>query len=253
MVEGTPQQKAAQLAERAFLGGPREDFERVGSLSLQALLGEGLRPSSRLLDVGCGMLRVGYWLMRFLDAGCYFGIEPNREMLNVGLTELIEPEVLARSDAHFAYNDDFDFSVFGEQFDFVFARSIWTHTSRAQILAMLDSFAATATPGGVFLTSYHPASAFSEFGKRVPRLARGLCSMPLGELSAAAARLPTIALSKAYDGERWVGRSHESDEGGVVRHSLNRIASEARARGLKAVLAPYEIVNNQYWIRITRS
>jgi SAM-dependent methyltransferase len=252
VVDGSPQEKVERLADQAFLGGPPTDFERVGRLSFEALLAEGLKPSSRVLDVGCGALRMGYWLMRFLDPGCYFGIEPNREMLDVGLNDLVEADVVKRANAHFAGNDDFDFSVFGEQFDFVLARSIWTHSSKAQIQAMLSSFAATAAPGGVFLASYHPASAFFALGKRWPRAERLLTALPLSELSTIAARVPTLGRSNAYDGEQWVGRSHRSDSPGAARHSLGWIAGEARQRGLKATLAPYPVVNRQYWIRVTK-
>jgi SAM-dependent methyltransferase len=204
----------------------------------------------RVLDVGCGALRVGYWLMPFLDPGCYFGIEPNREMLNMGLEELVEPEVIERAQPRFAHNDDFDFSGFGVSFDFVFARSIWTHASKAQISAMLESFAMTSTPGGVFLTSYHPASAWFRVGRRWPPVARLATRLPLVEMIRALAWLPAIRFSRGYEGKEWVGRSHESDQAGVVRHSVRWIAAEARRHGLTIKLMPYPIINDQYWLRI---
>jgi SAM-dependent methyltransferase len=250
--EESPQAQSERLAETTFLGGPPADFERVGRLGFEVLLREGLLPSSRVLDVGCGALRVGYWLMRFLDSGCYFGIEPNREMLRVGLEELLEPEVVQRAEAHFSHNDDFDFSVFGERFDFVFARSIWTHASKPQIHAMLASFAATSAPGGVFLASYHPASALFPLGRRSRRLAQLSGTAPIQRLSAAVNRLPAIGGTNGYAGEEWVGRSHRSAEGGVVRHSLRWIEQQGRELGLTVQLMPYEIVNDQYWLRIQR-
>src|SRR3954454_18606924 len=71
------QERAAQLkAAGGFLGGPFEDFERVGRLQLVTLVQQGLNPSSKVLDVGCGSLRAGYWLMNFLEPGGYHGIEP---------------------------------------------------------------------------------------------------------------------------------------------------------------------------------
>jgi SAM-dependent methyltransferase len=174
------QERAERLQGSLFLGGPTRDFERVGSLSFQLLLKEGLQPSSRVLDVGCGALRVGYWLMRFLDPGCYFGIEPQRDVVRRALSELLEPEVLERSDARFSYNEDFDFTVFGETFDFVIARSVWTHACKRQISAMLRSFSLTSAPGGVFLASYMPASFVAKAGRRwspaervAPRLSCG--------------------------------------------------------------------------------
>src|SRR5207248_1139297 len=154
------------------------------------------RPSSRVLDVGCGALRLGYWLMRFLDSSHYFGIEVQREMLNLGLEELIEPQVIERASARFSHNEDFDFSVFGETFDFVYARSIWTHASKNQIRAMLASFAASTSPEAVFLASYYPASPVFALGGRWPRLNKLASRLPLVLLSPALARLPSLGLAR---------------------------------------------------------
>ncbi|HWX75353.1 MAG TPA: class I SAM-dependent methyltransferase, partial [Solirubrobacteraceae bacterium] len=204
------QERSERLAESRFLGGPKHDFERVGRHGFEVLLAERLSPSSRVLDVGCGALRLGYWLMRFLDPGCYFGIEPQRQMLEVGLRELVEPDVVTRAQAQFSANDDFDFSVFGERFDFVIARSIWTHASKPQITAMLRSFAATSQPRGVFLASYYPASAAFKLGRRWPRLEGVVSKLPLAELSPLLAALPQVGSSAEYEGSGWVGRSHVS-------------------------------------------
>jgi SAM-dependent methyltransferase len=250
--ESSLQEKSEQISEKIFLGGPKGDFERVGRLCFEVLLKEGLRPSSRVLDVGCGALRAGYWLMRFLDTECYFGIEPNRDMLEVGLEQIVQPEVVARAGAHFAHNDDFDFSVFDEQFDFVLARSIWTHTSKAQIRAMLGSFAATAAPGGALLASYHPASGLAPLAQRWPRIKR-LFTTPLAQMSPILVKLPAIGSSRGYEGEQWVGISHQSDAPGVVRHSLRWISEEARQHELRVQLMAYPVTNAQYWLRVKRA
>ncbi|HEV2980300.1 MAG TPA: class I SAM-dependent methyltransferase [Solirubrobacteraceae bacterium] len=247
------QDRSQRLAETRFLGGPKHDFERVGRLGFQVLLAEGLLPGSRVLDVGCGALRLGYWLMRFLDPGCYFGIEPQREMLRVGLEQLVEPEVVQRAQAHFAHNDDFDFSVFDERFDFVVARSIWTHAAQPQIAAMLRSFERTARPEGVFLASYYPASPAFNLGRRWPRLERVLTTLPLERLSPALARLPRPSRVGQLASGEWVGRSHHSDKPGALKHSLHSIAAEAARHGLVVRLLPYRIVHHQYWLRITRA
>ena len=252
MSEQTLQARAERLAESHFLGGPTWTFERVGRHGLEVLLEEGLTPSSRVLDVGCGALRLGYWLMRLLDPGHYFGIEPNQEMLNVGLRELVEPEVVERAEARFSANDDFDFSVFGETFDFVIARSIWTHASRAQISAMLASFAATAAPNGVFLASYYPASPWFTVAQRRYRLQRAVPLLPLAELTALLARAPSLGHSREYQNEGWIGRSHTCDERGAAHHSLRWIVPEAAHHGLTVRLMPYRVIHHQYWLRISR-
>lgn len=147
------QKKAEKLSKEIFVGGPVRDFERVGRLQLITFLKEGLYPDSKILDFGCGCLRGGYWLIHFLEPGCYFGIEPNRTMLEAGIENLLEPGLLETKKPRFDYNTNFDSSSFGERFDFFLARSIWTHASKSQIQQMLDSFVRDPTDNGLFLTS----------------------------------------------------------------------------------------------------
>lgn len=204
--------------EGIFLGGPARLFETAGRKLLITLLVEGLNPSSRVLDIGCGCLRGGYWLIHFLDRGCYFGIEPNIEMLEAGSRILLEPGLADLKRPQFDHNSDFDFTVFGKKFDYFAARSVWTHASKQQIQTMLDGFDGTANNGGIFLTSY---------------------------------KKPTKS-KKEYMGTEWIGRSHASDKPGIVRHSFGWIQTECSKRGLVAE----EIKDNAYnfgsqtWIRI---
>ena len=187
---GTLLERANRLeAEGIFLGGPARLFETAGQKLLIALLSEGLNPSSKVLDIGCGCLRGGYWLIHFLDKGCYFGIEPNIEMLEAGNRILLEPGLADLKEPQFDHNEDFDFTVFGEKFDSFVARSIWTHAPKQQIQTMLDGFISTANSGGIFLTSYVKPTTFN----------------------------------KDYIGTKWVGKSHESNTPGIVHHSFGWI------------------------------
>jgi SAM-dependent methyltransferase len=230
---GDLQDRARTLSATVRLGGPVEDFERVGRMQLAVLLLQGLRPGSRVLDVGCGCLRAGYWLMHFLDPGCYFGIEPDPEVLKAGLEVIVEPETVARAQAQFSQRDDFDFSEFGRTFDFVLARSIWTHASKGQIEKMLDQFVSTANPGAVMLASYLP-------GGRFPGLA---------------AHYPSVAVrlrGRDYGGNEWVGQSHTSARAGMVEHSYRWISAVCRSRGLGVRQLADQVMNGQYWLRIDR-
>ena len=214
-------ERANELERKGiFLGGPATLFSTAGRIMLMTLLREGATPGSKILDVGCGCLRGGYWLIHFLDRGCYFGIEPNVKMLDAGLRLVLEPGLADVKAPRFAHNADFDFTVFGEAFDFFAARSIWTHASKQQIETMLDAFLLASNPGATFLTSYVRPTLFN----------------------------------KEYTGARWIGRSHESDTPGIVRHSLAWIRAECAKRGLTADEIREEPFNfgNQTWIRIRR-
>ena len=192
------QDKALKISQDTFLGGHPRLFETAGRMQLIILLKEGIYPSSKLLDIGCGCLRGGYWLIHFLNPGCYFGLEPNTAMLETGLKEFIDPSVLDRKQPRFDNNDTFDFSVFDETFDFFIARSIWSHTSKAQIKKMLDAFLLSSHEESAFLTSYLRAESRAD----------------------------------EYRGEDWIGQSHESSTPGVVMHSLPWIRRSCRKRGL---------------------
>ena len=65
-------------------------------------------------------------------------------MLRAGLEHVMEPDTLEDKKPSFDSNDSFHFSVFGVPFDFVLARSIWTHANieqavEAQMTAQGDS------------------------------------------------------------------------------------------------------------------
>ena len=212
------QQKAEILSEKTFLGFPSADFEKAGREQLSYLLLAGLNPDSKLVDVGCGVLRAGYWLIHFLDSGCYFGIEPHTGRLEMGVNTILEPEVLKSKRPQFDTNSRFDTSVFGEQFDFFLAYSIWTHASKRQIQAMLDSFLRDGTDDGIFLTSYLPASW----------------------------RNPD------YKGDGWNGTSHESDVDGCIYHRLRWIEIECDRRGLVVQGLDRDRTYGQSWLEIKR-
>ena len=136
----TLQEKFELLARNRFYGIPAENFELSGREQFIYMLRAGLNPDSKVLDIGCGVLRAGYWLIHFLDPGCYCGIEPHQGRLDLGRNKILEPEILQGKRPRFDTNAGFDASMFNEQFDFFLAYSIWTHASKKQIQVMLDNF-----------------------------------------------------------------------------------------------------------------
>jgi cyclopropane fatty-acyl-phospholipid synthase-like methyltransferase len=218
-------QRAAELSERAatiqergiFLGGPPKKFVSAGQTQLDILLDNGLTTDSQVLDVGCGCLRGGVWLIDYLQPGGYSGIEPNEEMLDAGREILLGRSVEDTNRPRFDLNDRFDFTVFGQSFDYVIARSVWTHASQEQVRTMLDQFDEVANPAGRFLTSIMRPRWYQRTGRQ--------------------------------DG--WLGKSHESDVPGMVHYRLGWIRKECARRGLKVeVLGPSV---GQYWLRIERT
>ena len=210
--------KADELETRGiFLGGPRGKFVTAGRGQLEILLSRGLLPEHRVLDVGCGALRGGWWLVNFLRPDRYFGIEPNKAMLDAGIEVMLGRELLEEKRPRFADNADFDLSIFGETFDFVVARSIWTHASLSEIGAMLDSFAVCSSPVGEFVTSILQ---------------------------------PKTPFHREYRGTKWLGRSHECDRAGLAHYRFSTILKVCRDRGFRAErLGTHD---EQTWVSVTR-
>ena len=77
-------------ARRHALVGQERLWKMKRDFQAKFLIGHGLSPSDYLLDVGCGTLRGGIPLIRYLDTGHYYGIEVRAEVLDEALRELEE-------------------------------------------------------------------------------------------------------------------------------------------------------------------
>lgn len=211
-------QAEAMIDRHGFLGVPRETFEVGGRAQLVRLLEHGLTSESKVLDIGCGCLRVAYWLVRFLDPDGYCGIEPARNRVELGQRYLFSGDELAHKRPRFDFNANFDSSVFSTPFDYFLAGSIWTHCSKRHLETTLDGFQRDTRPTGVFLASYLPATGPED----------------------------------DYMGDSWVGTSHESDTPGVIRHSLEWITDQCQRRRLRWTELPGLDCDSQYWLRIEK-
>ena len=138
---------------RSFVGPP-DRFDFMGASQFSLLFANGMRENHRILDFGCGSLRLGRLLIPFLLPGRYFGIDPNRWLIEDGLDRELGADILRLKRPSFAYNDDLDCTVFGTSFDFIVAQSIFTHCGPTSVRRLLHSFAATLAADGVTLFSY---------------------------------------------------------------------------------------------------
>ena len=77
-------------ARRHALVGQERLWKMKRDFQAKFLIGHGLSPSDYLLDVGCGTLRGGIPLIRYLNTGHYYGIEVRAEVLDEALRELEE-------------------------------------------------------------------------------------------------------------------------------------------------------------------
>lgn len=138
---------------RAYVGPP-ERYDFIGASQFALLFQLGLRDRHKVLDFGCGSLRLGRLLIPFLRESGYHGIDPNRWLIEDGLDHELGRGALALKKPRFAYNEDFNCDVFEQKFDFIIAQSIITHTGPDLLARFIRSSARALSETGVVVFSY---------------------------------------------------------------------------------------------------
>ena len=138
---------------RAFVGPPAQ-YDVKASTQFALLCALGLREHHNLLDIGCGSLRAGRLFIPYLGTGRYFGIEPERWLVEEGIKENLGQDLVALRHPTFLYRDDFDLAEFGVQFDYVVAQSIFTHSGPDLIRKALHSVAGNLKPDGLLAVNF---------------------------------------------------------------------------------------------------
>lgn len=137
--------------------GPATQFDFMGATQFRLLTTLGLRHHHRLLDIGCGSLRAGRFFLSYLDAGNYYGIEPNQWLIDEAVEKDLGAEFIRLRAPHFSNNTEFDAREFGVKFDFLVAQSIFSHTGPELVQQALRNARHVLKENGLFLATFvHP-------------------------------------------------------------------------------------------------
>ena len=137
---------------RAYVGPP-DRFDFMSATQFALLHALGLRDHHKVLDFGCGSLRLGRLLIPFLQAGCYFGIDPNSWLIADAFDRELGRSIRAIKNPNFSNNDNFACDVFGVKFDFIVAQSIITHCGAQATRTLIEGAAKALNPKGKFIFS----------------------------------------------------------------------------------------------------
>jgi SAM-dependent methyltransferase len=155
-VEAASYGEGLQMGARHYRAwvGPPEDYDRIAAIQVSLLLCAGLGETHFFLDVGCGSLRGGRMLIPYLRPGRYFGIEPERWLVEEGIGRELGQDILEAKRPSFRFVDDFSASSFGVTFDFVLAQSVLSHTYPDLAAKALDEVARVLAPEGVLFATF---------------------------------------------------------------------------------------------------
>jgi SAM-dependent methyltransferase len=142
--------------------GPPDYYDRIGALQFAVLILLGMREHHTMLDIGCGSLRGGRLSIMYLNRGNYFGLEPERWVLEEGVVHELSDGLLALKKPTFSHTEDFSTKEFGVDFDYALASGMFMHAAPAQIMQCFDAVADALAPEGMFIGAFIEGEADSD-------------------------------------------------------------------------------------------
>jgi SAM-dependent methyltransferase len=134
--------------------GPPGQYDFLGATQFRLLTTLGLRESHRVLDLGCGSLRVGRLLVPYLLPDCYHGIEPNAWLVDDAIEHQLGRDILRIKRPRFDANTEFRADVFGVEFDFIVAQSIFSHATPDLIVTALKNAGNALAASGLVVCTF---------------------------------------------------------------------------------------------------
>ena len=149
--------KAGRSLDMAVGSRNPDQGAEFGRMQSDYLAAHGLTPASRLLEIGCGNLRAGRYLIEYLDAGNYYGIDISPDVL-LSAQQVIAAHGLQDKLPHLMFTNDLMFAFLPEHFfDAVHANSVFTHCPIELIEECFAHVARIMASGGFFDFTYYRA------------------------------------------------------------------------------------------------
>lgn len=134
--------------------GPPEQYDFMGATQFRLLCTLGLRAGHKVLDFGCGSLRAGRFLITYLNKGCYYGVEPNKWLIEDAIKNQMGEDFVLIKKPNFDYNSNFSVGHFETRFDFIIAQSVFSHTSIDLLIQNLRNFKKSLATDGIIVATF---------------------------------------------------------------------------------------------------
>lgn len=137
----------------SYVGPPRQ-YDFMGASQFRLLCTLGLRDDHKLLDFGCGSLRAGRLFIPYLNPGNFYGLEPNRWLIQDAIKNQIGKDICKIKKPNFLHHTDFSCEKFEQSFDYILAQSIFSHAGQDIILKSLHSFKRCLSNHGLIVATF---------------------------------------------------------------------------------------------------
>jgi len=128
-----------------------------GPRQLTFLREHGLGPHHRVLELGCGSLRAGVELLKYLSPGSYVGIDTDQTLLDAGLTIELPRAGIPREHGRFVNADSRNLSAIEGEFDLIFAVGLLQSLTFEGVARTFAAAIRKLKPTGQFFAAYFEA------------------------------------------------------------------------------------------------
>lgn len=147
----TGSEGVAQLGHREYVGGR---WDEIGKLQFDFLCAQGLRPEHVVLDVACGSLRAGVYVIPYLEPNHYWGLEKEQTLVTAGLEQELDSAIRTTKNPRFLVNSDFDVTGMSQAADFIWIHSLLTHLPLEVIQHCLSQIKCAATANTICFATF---------------------------------------------------------------------------------------------------
>lgn len=123
-------------------------------MQLSFLQRRGLEPSSTVLDLGCGPMRLGSALIPLLTDGWYYGQDVNPRTILFGEEVLREAGISQQAPYTLSASDQFDLRWVDRPVQIAFSNSLFSHLTLNSIFTALLQLQTVLAPSGVFYATF---------------------------------------------------------------------------------------------------
>jgi len=138
---------------RAYIGPP-EDYDLFSAMVFNLLTTIGLRQHHRILDIGCGSLRIGRLLMPYVNTGHYYGIEPNKWLVDEGIKNEIGNDLVQIKKPTFSFKATMEEFKEPLNLDYAVAQSIFSHCGMDLLQAWLSQVSYHLKDDGALVATF---------------------------------------------------------------------------------------------------
>lgn len=135
------------------IGGGSKEWVSRGELQLVFLKAVGLQPHHIVIDIGCGPLRAGEHLIRYIKSGNYIGFDYNRTYIEIAKKIIHENSDLSQKKPEVFCIDEFDLAENSTQLgDFGIAFSVLNHCQQGEVQQFFRNIGKSFKKGGKIYT-----------------------------------------------------------------------------------------------------